>query len=143
MNKREKGKRVERLIVNWLKERGVASAHRTQQYCGVSEGGMSDIQAPTELPTWHLECKGTKNPTVPECILKEWDAQLARDCPAGKTPVILHKPNGHKLRALMRICDFFKKECSHSFMQFDAEDWLKEIAGFSMQKEPTLPAVAN
>lgn len=138
MNRCAKGKRVERLIVNWLKSHGVSSARRTQQYCGASEGETSDIQAHIELPMWHLECKGTKSATVPDCILKEWLAQIKRDCPEGKIAVILHKPNGRDVRALMRLADY-SKVCScdtdkiingDNLIFMSGECWLSEVAGF-------------
>lgn len=109
----QKGKRVERNLTNWLKERGVTSAHRSAQHCGLPSNGAtgeidnSDIVAPLELPNWHIESKSTKSPKIPCSTLKKWLNQIKQDCPRGKLPVILMVANGYSPVAIM-TSDIYK-----------------------------------
>lgn len=96
----QKGKRVERDLVNWLKARGCTSARRSAQHCGLPTNGTtgeidnSDIVVPEELPSWHIESKATKSPKIPASMLKKWVNQVKTDCPKGKLAVILNVANG-------------------------------------------------
>lgn len=102
-----KGKRVERNIVNWLKERGCPSARRSAQHCGQPADGStglidnSDVLAPDELPHWHIESKGTKNPKLPACKARSWFKQLHEDCPVEKLGVVLHTADAYAPIALL------------------------------------------
>lgn len=99
INQKQKGKRVELDIVHWLKDHGCDSARRTQQFAGTE--GPSDILCPTELPDWHIECKGTKSSLLTKSQLLKWHAQITKDCPVAKQAVILNKSNGKELVALI------------------------------------------
>jgi hypothetical protein len=103
----QKGKRVERDLVNWLKARECPSARRSAQHCGIPTNGAtgeidnSDIIVPDELPSWHIESKATKSPKTPCSTLKKWVNQIKTDCPKGKLAVILTVANGYSPVALM------------------------------------------
>ena len=101
VNCNQKGKRVERYNVKWLRDRGVLSAKRTEQYCG--KGGTSDIEADVELPSFHIESKGTANKKLTKSKLKDWYEQLYTDVKDGRLPVILHVANGEEPIALIPI----------------------------------------
>lgn len=108
-----KGKRVERNIVNWLKERGCLSARRSAQHCGLPTDGStglidnSDVLVPEELPSWHIESKGTKAPKLPACKVRSWFKQLSDDCPPGKLGVVLHTADAYSPVALLPL-DIYK-----------------------------------
>lgn len=93
VNAKKKGSRVELELVHWLKERGIHSAQRTQQYNGL---GKSDVIAPEELPSFHLESKGVKSPLSTRGQLRGWCDQLMTDCPENQFPALFCKPNHHK-----------------------------------------------
>ncbi len=107
INAIQKGKRVERVLVNWLKEHGILSARRTQQYSGNNDG-PSDVIAPDELPSFHIECKATASKKIPLSTLKKWYAQLERDCPADKVAVLFHFANGIRPFVLIPALEFKK-----------------------------------
>lgn len=98
INSRAKGGRVERELVAWLKERGIASAERTAQRCG--KGGPSDVVAKVELPSFHIEVKGTAGANLSKSTLIQWLDQIRRDCVNGQIPIIFHKANGEDWVAL-------------------------------------------
>lgn len=91
INSKKKGSRVELDLVHWMKERGAESARRTQQFNG--KEGTSDVVVPGELPSFHIESKGTKSPTLPRNQLLAWLAQIREDCPENLLPVIFNKAN--------------------------------------------------
>ncbi|HSW70354.1 MAG TPA: hypothetical protein VLH77_00045 [Gammaproteobacteria bacterium] len=109
INAIQKGKRVERVLVNWLKERGILSARRTQQYSGNNDG-PSDVIAPDELPSFHIECKATASKKLTLSLLKKWYAQLERDCPADKVAVLFHFANGIRPFVMVPFLAFKKIE---------------------------------
>jgi hypothetical protein len=75
MNSRQKGKRVERLWRDQLREAGFLKAFRGQQYCG--SAGNADVVCP-ELPTIHFEVKGVQNLNVLAMLAADW-LRLVRD----------------------------------------------------------------
>lgn len=91
INCKAKGSCGERNLVNWLKERDIHSARRTQQFNG--KDGLSDVVAPGELPHFHIESKAVKSPILTRSIAKKWAEQMKRDCPDGQHPVLFMKPN--------------------------------------------------
>lgn len=93
INSRAKGGRVERLVVDWLKENGCPSARRSVQYCG--RGGESADVLCDELSDWHIEVKGTASASVPRSHALKWYEQVKSDCPQGKKPILIHVPNNH------------------------------------------------
>lgn len=104
---------MERSIVSWLKSRGVESARRSAQHCGLPTDGStgqldnSDVIAPIELPSWHIESKGTKNPKLPASKVKAWFKQLSDDCTKGKLGVVLHTADAYSPVALLPF-DIYK-----------------------------------
>lgn len=96
MNVNQKGKRVEREIAAWLRDCGILSARRTQQYNGE---GLSDVVA-DELPEWHIESKGTKSALLTKSLLISWTIQVKKDCPPSLKPVIFNKANGKAIVAI-------------------------------------------
>lgn len=101
VNNCRKGKVVERALAHWFRERGIASARRTQQYQGNSEDDASDLNVEKELPSFHIECKGTQSAKLEKGKLKKWIAQVRKDCPPTKVPVILNKANSKNWVAIL------------------------------------------
>ena len=98
INANAKGKRIERGIVQWLKESGLPTAKRTEQYCG--NMGTADIDC-IELHTWHIESKGTKTGLLTGSILRNWLKQVENDCPPDKKWVVVNTPNGKNRIAML------------------------------------------
>ena len=99
MNSRQKGKRVERLWRDQLREAGFLRAFRGQQYCGAA--GNADVVCP-ELPTIHFEVKGVQNLNVLAAV-----KQAINDC-GEKTPVVAHKKNGEPWLITMLAADWLE-----------------------------------
>lgn len=96
---REKGKRYEREIANWLKEKGY-DARRTAQYCG-NTGDASDVVG---LPGIHIECKH-----VERANLQAWVEQAIRDSEGtGNLPAVFWKQNRMPQLVIMRRDDWLK-----------------------------------
>ena len=104
-----KGKVIERNVVKWLKTQGCHSARRSAQNCGAPTQGStkqldnSDIIVPEELPSWHIESKGTKVPKVNRAKLAKWFKQVDEDCPADMLPVIIHTANAYSSIAIVKF----------------------------------------
>ena len=99
MNSRQKGKRVERLWRDQLREAGFLKAFRGQQYCGAA--GNADVVCP-ELPTIHFEVKGVQNLNVLNAM-----KQAITDS-GTKTPVVAHKKNGEPWLVTMLAADWLE-----------------------------------
>ena len=99
MNSRQKGKRVERLWRDQLREAGFLKAFRGQQYCGAA--GNADVVCP-ELPTIHFEVKGVQNLNVLNAV-----KQAITDS-GTKTPVVAHKKNGEPWLVTMLAADWLE-----------------------------------
>lgn len=106
INKCQKGKRVERSVANWLKANSFASARRTEQYAGNSEEGDSDVIVPVELPTWHIESKGTKLAKLTQGQINKWLLQVESDCKLNKIPVIINTANRKEEIAILPMATF-------------------------------------
>ena len=106
MNSRQKGKRVERLWRDQLREAGFLKAFRGQQYCGAA--GNADVVCP-ELPGFHFEVKGVQNLNVLNAM-----KQAIADCTGhtndGKkqTPIVAHKKNGEPWLITMLAADWLE-----------------------------------
>lgn len=99
VNSRQKGKRVERLWRDQLREAGFLKAFRGQQYCGAA--GNADVVCP-ELPSFHFEVKGVQNLNVLNAV-----KQAITDC-GDKTPVVAHKKNGEPWLITMLAADWLE-----------------------------------
>ena len=99
VNSRQKGKRVERLWRDQLREAGFLKAFRGQQYCGAA--GNADVVCP-ELPSMHFEVKGVQNLNVLNAV-----KQAINDC-GDKTPVVAHKKNGEPWLITMLAADWLE-----------------------------------
>jgi hypothetical protein len=97
VNSRQKGKRVERLWRDQLREAGFLKAYRGQQYCGAA--GDADVVCP-ELPGFHFEVKGVQNLNVLAAM-----KQALNDC-GKKIPVLAHKKNGEPWLVTMLADDW-------------------------------------
>lgn len=106
VNSRQKGKRVERLWRDQLREAGFLKAFRGQQYCGAA--GNADVVCP-ELPDFHFEVKGVQNLNVLNAM-----KQAINDCVAHandgrkQTPVVAHKKNGEPWLVTMLAADWLE-----------------------------------
>ena len=99
VNSRQKGKRVERLWRDMLREAGFLKSFRGQQYCGAA--GNADVVCP-ELPWAHFEVKGVQN-------LNVLNAMKQSIADAGeKTPVVAHKKNGEPWLVTMLAADWLE-----------------------------------
>jgi Holliday junction resolvase len=101
MNSRQKGKRVERLWRDQLREAGFLNAVRGQQYCGAA--GDADVVCP-ELPTIHFEVKGVQNLNV----LNAMKQAIADSAKSGRTPTVAHKKNGEPWLVTMLAADWLR-----------------------------------
>lgn len=99
MNSRQKGKRVERLWRDQLREAGFLKSFRGQQYCGAA--GNADVVCP-ELPNLHFEVKGVQNLNVLNAM-----KQAINDA-GKKTPVVAHKKNGEPWLVTMLAADWLR-----------------------------------
>jgi hypothetical protein len=99
VNSRQKGKRVERLWRDQLREAGFLKAFRGQQYCGAA--GNADVVCP-ELPTIHFEVKGVQNLNVLAAM-----KQAIADA-GDKTPTVAHKKNGEPWLVTMLAADWLR-----------------------------------
>ncbi len=99
VNSRQKGKRVERLWRDQLREAGFLKSFRGQQYCGAA--GNADVVCP-ELPTLHFEVKGVQNLNVLNAM-----KQAINDA-GKKTPVVAHKKNGEPWLVTMLAADWLR-----------------------------------
>jgi len=97
VNSRQKGKRVERLWRDQLREAGFLKAYRGQQYCGAA--GDADVVCP-ELPGFHFEVKGVQNLNVLVAM-----KQAISDC-GKKIPVLAHKKNNEPWLVTMLADDW-------------------------------------
>ena len=96
-NSKDKGKRFEREIANYLKEHGF-DARRTAQYCG-NTGDAADVVG---LPGFHIECKHQE-----KMHLYDWMEQAVRDSEkSGDTAIVIHKQNRKDTLVTMRLDDF-------------------------------------
>lgn len=90
---REKGKRFERDVANWLKKNGFEKAMRSAQHSGKA-GDAADVVG---MPGIHLECKAVERPAV-----YDWIHQALRDSEGtGNIPVVIWKQNGKRWLAIM------------------------------------------
>ncbi len=101
VNSRQKGKRVERLWRDQLREAGFLKAFRGQQYCGAA--GDADVVCP-ELPTIHFEVKGVQNLNV----LAAMKQAIADSAKSGRTPTVAHKKNGEPWLVTMLAADWLR-----------------------------------
>ena len=96
-NSKDKGKRFEREIANYLKEHGY-DARRSAQYCG-NTGDAADVVG---LPGFHIECKHQE-----KMHLYDWMEQAVRDsAKSGDTPIVIHKQNRKETLVTIRLDDF-------------------------------------
>ena len=103
INSKQKGKRFELQVANYLKSRGY-EARRSQQFCGYAEGDpdvISSVMLGSKKPS--LECKAVESLNIHKAM-----EQASRDCePTGDTPVVIHKKNGKGILVTMKLDDFF------------------------------------
>ena len=98
---RDKGKRFEREIANYLKERGY-DARRSAQFCGKT-GDAADVVGLTGI---HIEAKHQEKVQI-----RLWYEQAVRDAAAaqkGEIPVVIHKINRTEPLVTMSLDDFMK-----------------------------------
>jgi hypothetical protein len=84
MNSKQKGKRGELELAEFLREHGFAGAARGQQFKG--SPGSPDVMG---LPGHHIECK-----RVEALSLYDAYAQAVRDAGPGSIPIVAHRRNG-------------------------------------------------
>jgi hypothetical protein len=124
VNSRQKGKRVERLWRDQLREAGFLKSFRGQQYCGAA--GNADVVCP-ELPWAHFEVKGVQNLNVLNAM-----KQAINDA-GKKTPVVAHKKNGEPWLVTMLAADWLRL--------VKDSDWVSPV---DPQTSPaTAPSVVN
>lgn len=127
MNSRQKGKRVERLWRDQLREAGFLKAYRGQQYCGAA--GDADVVCP-ELPSIHFEVKGVQNLNVLNAM-----KQAINDC-GNKKPVVAHKKNGSPWLVTMLAADWLELVRRSDYVT-SPEDRPKEAAQSGPSETPS------
>lgn len=94
---RDKGKRYEREVARYLKDKGY-DCRRGQQYCGAF--GDADVVG---LPGIHIECKH-----VEKMSLYDWMDQSVRDAREDEIPVVFHRKNNCETLVTMRADDWIQ-----------------------------------
>lgn len=97
MNSRDKGKRGERELAKVLTEYGF-SCRRGQQYNGAD--GSADVIG---LSGVHIECKRVERLNIHEAM-----KQASEDARAREMPVVMHRKNGEKWLATMKLEDWIQ-----------------------------------
>jgi|SRR5215831_14346437 len=95
VNSRDKGKRGELELAQFLRDRGFA-ARRGRQY----QGGQGSPDLVTNLDGIHVECK-----RVEAGNLYNWLAQAKAEC-GWDMPVVMHRRNGEDWVAVLSLEDF-------------------------------------
>lgn len=95
INSREKGKRGEEELANYLKGKGF-NARRGQQFSAAN--GDPDVIG---LPGIHIECKRVEKLNLDAAL-----EQSVRDARADEVPVVIHRKNRQQWRITLRLCDF-------------------------------------
>lgn len=97
---REKGKRFERYLASYFRERGY-DTHRSAQYMGKT-GQAADVIG---LPNIHIEAKAQE-----AMRLYDWMDQAIRDAEVAKDglPAVFHKKNNADILVTMRLEDWMK-----------------------------------
>lgn len=96
-NSRDKGKRGEREVADFLKEHGF-DARRGQQFCGAN--GDADVVG---LPGYHIEVKRTERFDLYGAM-----EQSRSDAREGETPVVFHRRNRRGWVVVMDAEDFMR-----------------------------------
>lgn len=97
INSREKGKRGEEELANYLKAKGY-DARRGQQFSGAN--GDPDVIG---LPGIHIECKRVEHLNLDAAL-----EQSVRDAKAGEVPVVIHRKNRQQWRITLMLSDFLE-----------------------------------
>ena len=92
---RDKGKRGERELAAYLRQKGVTSARRGQQYNGAD--GSADVVG---LQGYHIECKRTERLNIHAAI-----AQAVSDAIEGEIPIVAHRKNHGEWLVTLRLED--------------------------------------
>lgn len=99
---REKGKRGERELANYLRDYGY-DCRRGQQYSGSK--GDADVVG---LPGIHIECKRVERLNIYDAIQQAINDTQVEQLPAGKEiyPAVFHRRNRGSWLATMRLEDW-------------------------------------
>lgn len=97
MNSRQKGKRGELELAQYLRNKGHLEARRSAQYCGKT-GDAPDV---TGVDGLHIECKRVEQ-FRDEVALQ----QAERDARRGNVPIVMYRRNGEEWKALTRLDTF-------------------------------------
>lgn len=110
VNSVQKGKRGERELASRLRELGLKASRGGLQFRGGEE------QADVRMDLIHIECKRQERLDLHGAI-----RQAVRDCPKGKTPVVMHKKNLEDWVATVRVNDLreFAKRITKLFEEGD------------------------
>lgn len=97
MNSRQKGKRGELELANYLKDKGYET-RRGQQYCGAL--GDADVIG---LPCIHIECKRVEKLNISDAM-----KQSSLDAREGEIPVVMHRKNREDWLVTMKLDDWLE-----------------------------------
>lgn len=99
INSKQKGKRGELELANYLKSKGF-TARRTQQYAG-NKDGTSDVLC-KELEDFHIEVKRVEKLNLSEAMEQAiHDAELEN-----KIPIVVHRKNRENWKVTINLDDF-------------------------------------
>lgn len=125
INVNSKGKRGERYVSNWLKEKLGISARRSQQYCGV--GGDSDVVG---FDGVHCEVKFVESLNLGKAMEK-----ALTEC-GENIATVWHKRNRSDLMVTLRADDLEKfVECFVRAHKDALEKMVKERHGIVLVRE--------
>ena len=93
INSQAKGKRYERKIAKYINKILGTFLRRTPQSGGMElKGDILEINPDSPVFDKHIECKNHKSLHIPK-----WWEQTTRDCPSGKSPVLIFNMKGEDL----------------------------------------------
>lgn len=106
INSKNKGKKGELEVANYLKKKGL-NARRTQQYSGTE--GTSDIVC-EEWPDIHIEVKRNETLNIEKAM-----QQSINDSKENEIPIVIHRKNREKWKVTMTFDDFIdmQNELNH------------------------------
>lgn len=121
---KQKGKRGERVLVNFLKCMTFQSARRTAQCNGKGEGSESDVICPKELPSLHMEHKQVEKLNIHAAIAQAIGDEKIQSEQHGhpkKIPIVSHQRSRCEMLVTLRAEDFFNIAANY--------EWLKAQGG--------------
>lgn len=100
INSKQKGKKGELEVANYLKSKGL-TARRTQQYCGTE--GTSDVVC-DQWPSVHIEVKRNEQLNVEKALQQAINDSKSTN----KLPIVVHRKNREQWKVTLLLDDFIE-----------------------------------